>query len=104
MTKLFVGSLPFTTSEEELHTMFAAFGTVTSAKLISDRESGQSRGFGFVEMTDDAQAQEAIKKLHGSTVGTRQIVVNVAKPMEPRQDRGQGHGGGGHNRRPSKRW
>ena len=95
MTKLFVGSLPFTTSEEELHTMFTAFGPVASAKLINDRESGQSRGFGFVEMNDDAHAQTAIQKLHGTTVGTRQIIVNVAKPMEPRNNnRGGGRSGG----------
>lgn len=88
MTKLFVGSLPFSTNEEELNSMFTAFGPVTSARLINDRESGQSRGFGFVEMSDDAHAQAAIQKLHGSTVGTRQIVVNVAKPMEKREGNG----------------
>jgi len=103
MTKLFIGSLPFTTSEEELHSMFTAFGTVTSAKLINDRDTGRSRGFGFVEMTDDARAQEAIQKLHGSTVGTREIVVNVAKPMEPRQGREQGYGQG-NGSRPARRW
>jgi RNA recognition motif-containing protein len=84
MTKLFVGSLPFETTEVELQQMFVQFGPVASAKLISERETGRSRGFGFVEMADDAHAQAAIKKLHGSSVGTRQIVVNVAKPMEPR--------------------
>lgn len=95
MTKLFVGSLPFQTTESELQAMFSAFGNVASAKIISDRESGQSRGFGFVEMGDDAQAQEAIAKLNGSTVGSRQIVVNVAKPMEKRSG---GGGGGGFGR------
>lgn len=94
MTKLFVGSLPFDTSEEQLKSMFAAFGSVASAKIITDRESGQSRGFGFVEMGDDAQAQAAIAKLNGSTVGSRQIVVNVAKPMEKRSGGGGGGGGG----------
>ncbi len=100
MTKIFVGSLPFTTSETELNTMFTAFGPVTSAKLINDRESGQSRGFGFVEMNDDAHAQAAIGQLNGSTVGTRQIVVNVAKPMEKRDNNRGGFGGrnGGGNR------
>jgi cold-inducible RNA-binding protein len=92
MTKLFVGSLPFSTSEGELNTMFSAFGPVASAKLINDRETGQSRGFGFVEMNDDAHAQSAIQKLHGSTVGTRQIVVNVAKPMEKRESSNRGGG------------
>jgi len=74
--------------------MFTAFGPVASAKLINDRESGQSRGFGFVEMNDDAHAQAAIQKLHGTTVGTRQIIVNVAKPMEPRNNRDNNRGGG----------
>ena len=97
MTKLFVGSLPFETSEDELHAMFTAHGSVTSAKIINDRDTGRSRGFGFVEMNDDAQAQAAIQQLNGATVGTRQIVVNVAKPMEKRDggfSRG-GRGGGG---------
>ena len=91
MTKLFVGSLPFETSEEELHGMFSAHGAVGSARLISDRETGRSRGFGFVEMPNDAEAQTAITALNGSTVGSRQIVVNVARPME---ERGGGAGGG----------
>lgn len=88
MTKLFVGSLPFETTETELQQMFVPFGAINSAKLISERETGRSRGFGFVEMADDAHAQEAIAKLHGSNVGSRQIVVNVAKPMEPRNNGG----------------
>lgn len=96
MTKLFVGSLPFSTSEEDLQSMFTPFGPVASAKLINDRETGQSRGFGFVEMNEDSHAQTAIQKLHGTTLGTRQIIVNVAKPMEPRNnDRNRGGGGGG---------
>jgi len=101
MTKIFVGSLPFTTSETELNNMFTAFGPVTSARLINDRDSGQSRGFGFVEMNDDAHAQSAIGSLHGSTVGTRQIVVNVAKPMEKRDG---GFSRGGNNRGGGNRW
>jgi RNA recognition motif-containing protein len=96
MTKLFVGSLPFETTEEDMHKMFAAHGAVASAKLISDRETGRSRGFGFVEMSNDAEAQAAISALNGSTVGGRQIAVNVAKPMEPRG--GGGGGGGGYNK------
>ena len=85
MTKLFVGSLPFDTTEDQLHALFVNHGPVASAKIISNRETGQSRGFGFVEMVDDAQAQSAINKLNGSPVGSRQIVVNVAKPMEKRE-------------------
>lgn len=96
MTKMFVGSLPFSTTESELNTMFSAFGPVASTKLITDRDSGQPRGFGFVEMNDDAHAQAAIQALNGSTVGTRQIVVNVAKPMEKREGGGGGGRGGGN--------
>ena len=96
MTKLFVGSLPFETTEEEMHKMFSAHGAVTSARLINDRETGRSRGFGFVEMNNDAEAQAAIAALNGSSVGGRQIAVNVAKPMEPRSG-GQGGGGRGGN-------
>lgn len=95
MTKLFVGSLPFETTEEDMHKLFAAHGAVASAKLISDRETGRSRGFGFVEMNNDAEAQAAIAALNGSTVGGRQIAVNVAKPMEPRGGGGGGRGGSG---------
>ncbi len=101
MTKLFVGSLPFDTTEVELQQMFVPFGPVASAKLINERETGRSRGFGFVEMSDDAHAQAAIQKLHGSSIGTRQIVVNVAKPMEPRSG---GFGGGRDGGRNSGKW
>src|SRR6185503_6487858 len=99
MTKLFVGSLPFEITEDQLHAMFVPHGSVVSAKIIGDRDTGQSRGFGFVEMTDDAQAQTAIQKLNGSTVGSRQIVVNVAKPMEKREGGFNRGGGGGYARR-----
>lgn len=94
MTKLFVGSLPFATTEQELHDMFKQFGQVASAKLMMDRETGRSRGFAFVEMSNDAEAQAAIEKLNNSNVGGRQIVVNVARPMEKREG-GRGFGGGG---------
>ena len=89
MTKLFVGSLPFTTSEEELHSMFTAFGRVASAKLINDRETGRSRGFGFVEMPNDDQAQAAIAALNGTAVDGRNVVVNESRPKP------EGSGGGG---------
>jgi cold-inducible RNA-binding protein len=109
MTKLFVGSLPFTTTEDELHKMFTAFGTITSAQLIIDRETGRSKGFGFVEMANDAEAQAAITGLNGSNVGGRQIVVNVARPMEKRGPGGFGgqrrHGhGGGFKKKNFDRW
>ena len=94
MTKLFVGSLPFETTETQLESMFANHGAVLSAKIISDRDTGRSRGFGFVEMTDDSQANAAIAHLNGSSVGARQIVVNVAKPMEKREGGFRQSGGG----------
>lgn len=99
--KLYVGGLPFDVSEEQLHGMFTACGQVTSAKLIMDKFSGQSRGFGFVEMPNDEEALAAIKKLHGSLVGSRTLTVNEAKPMESRAPSGGfgGHGGrGGRDR------
>ena len=92
--RLYVGSLPFETTEDQLQTMFSAYGTVSSVKLITDRDTGRSKGFGFVEMADDAMAQAAIQKLNGSQVGSRNIVVNEARPMEERGNRG-GFGGGG---------
>lgn len=92
--KLFVGSLPFATSEEDLKNMFAAHGAVTSAKIIMDRETGRSRGFGFVEMPTDAEAKAAITALNGSSIEGRQIVVNEARPMEKRSGGGGGFGGG----------
>ena len=96
MTKLFVGSLPFSMTEDELHQLFAAHGNVASAKIIIDRETGRSRGFGFVEMPTDTEAQAAIAALNNSSVAGRSIVVNVARPME---NRGGGGGGGGFGSR-----
>ena len=102
MTKMFVGSLPFSITEDELHQLFATHGNVASAKIIIDRETGRSRGFGFVEMPTDSEAQAAITALNNSNVAGRAIVVNVARPMENRGsggggggDRGGGYGGGG---------
>ncbi len=96
--KLYVGSLPFETTEDELHQMFAGLGQIVSAKLITDKDSGQSKGFGFVEMSTEAEAQAAIQKLHGSTLGTRQITVNEARPMVPRSPGGNSSFGGGKGR------
>jgi RNA recognition motif-containing protein len=76
---LFVGNLPFSTTDAELHRMFEAYGTVDSARVITDRETGRSRGFGFVEMPDEA-ANAAIEALDGSDVGGRNIKVNEARP------------------------
>ncbi|NCS88281.1 MAG: RNA-binding protein [Ignavibacteria bacterium CG2_30_36_16] len=81
-TKLFVGSLPWTVSDEELKTAFEAHGQVVSAKVITDRETGKSRGFGFVEMEDETGASNAIQALNGSEIDGRSIVVSEAKPKK----------------------
>lgn len=83
-TKLFVGSLPYTITDEELSEVFSAVGTVVSAKVIIDRDSQRSKGFGFVEMSSDEEAQSAVKQLNGTEMGGRSIVVNEARPMAPR--------------------
>lgn len=98
--KLYVGSLPFDVTEDQLHSLFVECGQVVSAKLISDKYSGQSKGFGFVEMSSDAEAQDAIQKMNGKTVGTRQIIVNEARPMESRGPGGRSGGRGGGGGRP----
>jgi RNA recognition motif-containing protein len=84
-TNLYVGNLPFQTTDEELQELFAPFGEVASAKVIYDRETGRSRGFGFVEMVQDAEAQEAIEKLDQKEFMGRPLKVNLAKPREPRR-------------------
>ncbi len=98
--KLYVGNLPFDTTEEQLNSVFGALGAVSSAKIIMDKYTGRSRGFGFVEMANDAEADAAVQKLNGSSVGSRQIVVNEARPMEERSGGGGrgGNGGGGFRR------
>ena len=92
--RIYVGGLPFKTTEQELNSLFAAEGEVVSAKLITDKFTGQSRGFGFVEMSDDGQANAAIEKLNGSEFGGRKLTVNEARPMEPRSGGRGGFGGG----------
>ena len=93
---IFVGSLPFKLEEADLKELFEAFGEVTSVKIINDRESGRSKGFGFVEMVDDEAAKKAIADLNGSEVAGRNIVVNQAEDKKPRDNsRGFGGGGGG---------
>lgn len=81
--KLFVGSLPFATTDDELNQLFAQYGTVESAKVLTDRETGRSRGFGFVEMADD-EAKAAMQALNNSELNGRNIVVNEARPREER--------------------
>jgi RNA recognition motif-containing protein len=93
MTKLYIGNLPYQTTEDDLKTLFADYGTVLSATLITDRDSGRSKGFGFVELEDDAKAQEAITALDKSAYGERTIFVSVARPREERPQ-GGGFGGG----------
>jgi cold-inducible RNA-binding protein len=95
--KLFVGNLAFSTTGADLESLFAAAGTVESATVVSDRESGRSRGFGFVEMSSAAEATKAIEELNGRDVAGRQINVNEAKDREPRS--GGGRSGGGFGRR-----
>lgn len=79
-TNLYVGNLPFTTTSAELQDMFSTFGEVVDARIITDRETGRSRGFGFVEMASEDEAQQAISELNESNVAGRRIVVNVARP------------------------
>jgi len=83
-TKLFVGSLPWAIDDQGLEDLFKDFGTVSSAKVIMDRETGRSKGFGFVEFDDDDAAKSAMSKLNGSDVQGRTIVVSEARPLEPR--------------------
>ncbi len=93
--KLYVGNLPYSFRDEDLQQAFAAHGTVTSAKVMMERDTGRSKGFGFVEMGDDAQAQTAINAMNGQQFGGRGLVVNEARPMEPRPPRSGGGGGYG---------
>lgn len=102
-TKLFVGGLSWDTTEDSLRTFFAAVGTVVSATVITDKYTGKSKGFGFVEMGSEEEAQKAMQTLNGQQLDGRAVAVNEAKPMQPREDRGPrafggGGGGGGFNR------
>jgi RNA recognition motif. (a.k.a. RRM, RBD, or RNP domain) len=92
--KLYVGNLAYSVRDESLQEAFAQFGTVTSAKVMMDRDSGRSKGFGFVEMSNDAEAQAAINGMNGQALDGRPLVVNVARPREERPG-GFGGGGGG---------
>ena len=96
--KLYVGNLPYAVRDNDLLQQFSEFGAVTSAKVMMERDTGRSKGFGFVEMGSEAEAQAAINGLHGQDMGGRALVVNEARPMEPRPPRsgGGGYGGGGY--------
>src|SRR5579863_7073820 len=98
--KLYVGNLPYTVTDSELQQMFEAHGSVTSAQVIMDRETGRSKGFGFVEMGSDAEAQAAITALNGAQMGGRPLTVNEARPKEGGGGGGGrgGYGGGGGGR------
>jgi cold-inducible RNA-binding protein len=93
--KLYVGNLSLDTTESQLREMFEAHGTVSSASLVMDRETGRPRGFGFVELSDAAQANAAMAALNGKSVGGRDLTVNEAKAREPGAGGGGGGGGGG---------
>ena len=92
--KLYVGNLPYSFRDEDLQQAFAAHGSVSSAKVMMERDTGRSKGFGFVEMGSDAEAQAAINGMNGQQYGGRGLVVNEARPMEPRAPRSGGFGGG----------
>ena len=92
--KLYVGNLPYSVRDGDLEQSFGQFGTVTSAKVMMERDTGRSKGFGFVEMASDAEAQAAISGMNGQALGGRSLVVNEARPMEPRPPRSGGGGGG----------
>ena len=92
--KLYVGNLPYSFRDQDLEQTFSQFGSVGSAKVMMERDTGRSKGFGFVEMGSDAEAQAAIQGVHGQNFGGRDLVVNEARPMEPRPPRSGGFGGG----------
>ena len=91
--KLYVGNLPYSVTESALSDKFAAYGTVESAKLITDRDTGRSKGFGFIEMSSDSEAQTAIEEVDGTDYDGRPMKVNEARPLEKRSG---GRGGGGY--------
>ena len=92
--KLYVGNLPYSFRDEDMQQAFSQFGSISSAKVMMERDTGRSKGFGFVEMGSDAEAQAAIKGMNGQAMGGRNLVVNEARPMEARPPRSGGGGGG----------
>jgi len=101
-TKLYVGNLPYTTTEEQLSELFSKHGNVLSARVVTDKYTSRSRGFGFIEMSTPDEAQQAITSLDGTQMGGRALKVNEAKPQEKREG-SYGGGGGGRGRR-EERW
>jgi cold-inducible RNA-binding protein len=109
--KLYVGNLPYETNEDDLQNLFAQAGAVESVNVMRDRETGRARGFAFVEMVSDEDAQNAISQLNEQPFGGRRLTVNEARPQAPRGGgfgggggRGPGGGGGGQRRRSEPRW
>ena len=96
--KLYVGNLPYSATDSTLSQLFGQVGQVGSAQVIMDRESGRSKGFGFVEMSSDQEASDAIAKFNGQDLDGRALTVNEAKPQAPRENRSGGGGGGGYGR------
>ncbi len=92
---IYVGNISYQATEEDLKQAFAAYGDVDSARIITDRETGRSKGFGFVEMANDEQAKAAIEGLNGTEIAGRSVTVNEARPRQPRNDRGGDRGGRG---------
>ncbi len=97
-TRIYVGGLPYSASEQDIQNLFTPFGTVASISLITDKYTGQAKGFGFVEMSTDSESQAAINALNGTMLGGRNLTVNEAKAREERP-RGGGGGGGGYDSR-----
>jgi len=97
--KLYVGNLPYSVRDSDLEQAFSEYGQVNSAKVMMERDTGRSKGFGFVEMSSDAEARAAVQGLSGQNLGGRDLVVNEARPMEARPPRSGGYGGdrGGYN-------
>lgn len=93
-TRIYVGGLPYSATEQDLSNLFSSHGTVASASIITDKYTGQAKGFGFVEMSTDAEAVSAINALNGTLMGGRTLTVNEAKPREDRPRTGGGYGGG----------
>ncbi|KQP12920.1 RNA-binding protein [Pseudorhodoferax sp. Leaf265] len=91
--RLYVGNLPYSFRDDDMHQAFSAYGSIASAKVMMERDTGRSKGFGFVEMSSAAEAQAAIEGLHGQSIGGRALVVNEARPLEPRPPRSGGFGG-----------
>ena len=92
--KLYVGNLPYTFRDSDLEQTFSQYGSVSSAKVMMERDTGRSKGFGFVEMSSGAEAEAAIQAMHGKNMGGRDLTVNIARPMEARAPRSGGYGGG----------